>query len=152
MKDRMFDEMSALLNQEQLDVLRPGELKGRTSLDMFSTGVVWNQFARPIRARDANDFASSLSQRLSGDLKLDTAQAETLRGIVARAASALPAETWNGVPDPLSSNNMMPIAAVRQAAGRHMAMLREIERSIQLTQEQQKVLRGSMAVPVPIQR
>jgi hypothetical protein len=60
LKERFYAELDALLTPAQRDVLHPEAVRGRASLDLFSSGLVLAQVCRAVRFATREELAQEL--------------------------------------------------------------------------------------------
>lgn len=147
LKDRFYREARQMLTPQQEQALFPARLAGSTA-NLFDTGLVWAQFAKPVTVSGREEFASELSQALTRQIGLSKDAAPQLQAAVDAWAQALPDEAF-GTPDKLSGTGLGKLGPVRDAATRQLVLLRELSRVLPLTAEQKRKLRKAGAVYVP---
>jgi RNA polymerase sigma-70 factor (ECF subfamily) len=64
LKDRFFAEVDAMLAPAQRDVLHPPELVGRVGVDLFSSGLVWQQVTKAIVFFDRSELGGALVKEM----------------------------------------------------------------------------------------
>ena len=128
-KDRFYAGVDAMLTEEQRNALHPESIRGRTSYDLFSSGLVWAQRVAPQRFRDKEQ----LTQALVGQVMMRYAVAEERRAVVeetvAEWVAALPASLVDEAPDAMEAKTgAFRVSRVRDAAA---AQLQGFERLLQ---------------------
>ncbi|MGH7162598.1 MAG: hypothetical protein ACREID_03865, partial [Planctomycetota bacterium] len=149
LKDRFFVEVDALLREEQREALHPASMRGRLQTDLFSSGIVWLQFAGPTPAPDRATFAARCASKLAEHLELDVAARNALEPVAAAWAGAFPDAYWNVAGDPLSLSGMMTVERVEAAARQTLALFESLPSRLALTSGQAEALRDLLRVPVP---
>lgn len=150
LKDRFYRQARGLLTPEQERALFPERLAG-ASANLFDTGLVWAQFARPMEVRDRDDFASQVSRSVLDHLGLSGDADPQVRAAVAAWASRMPDDAFV-VGDRLSRTGLGKLGPVRAAAQRQLELLRELQRTLPLTDAQKAKLRAAGPVFMPYLR
>jgi len=147
LKDRFYRDARNLLTPEQRAALFPERLAG-ASANLFDTGLVWSQFARPVEVRDLTEFADHVATSMGERLGLSGDAEAQLRATVATWASRMPEDTL--VPaDGLSRAGLGKLGPVGDIAARQLELLRELDRSLSLTPEQKRKLRAAGPIYLP---
>ncbi|MCG3136127.1 MAG: hypothetical protein HMLKMBBP_03955 [Planctomycetes bacterium] len=145
----LADALGALTN-EQRDALRPAATRDRTSLDLWSSGIFWSQFARPVRLADREKLQSEFCRSLVTGLKLDEAGQARAEAVRASWAAALPADTLKRAEDPLSAMNMFPVAFVEEMAAAELALAERLAAELPLSGDALAAARRIQFVLVPL--
>lgn len=151
LKDRFYEEAASLLSNEQRALYSPEATRGRSSFDLFSSGLVWAQFARPAPVTGPEELAKNFSREIAGSLSLRDEDLGSLREVVGRWARSFPPAYWAEKADPLSTRfRGMKMSRIRAAAKRQLAMMKELAKKLKLSPQQRKQLLGRMSVIVPL--
>ncbi len=149
MKERFYQEVGSRLTPEQHAQIYP-EGADHDGANLFGTGLMTRPYAQPIPAKNATDFARLASNRLGEQLGLDEATAGAVRGIVERMASAA-TDLWQHPADNTETKLHMLRSGRMTTALRHqLAIMREINRQVNLTPEQKQKLAKMRGVLVPL--
>jgi len=149
LRDRFFAEVRASLSPEQLERIRPEGVKGFTSVDLFSTGVLYAPLTRPLPFRDRAGLESTVVARAMSKLSLGEASMAVVQDAVRRWADTLP-EGFLDVPLPGGG----PLAQhradrVRVAAQSQALLMRDLATRLSLSEAQLKSLQAEVGVLVP---
>lgn len=150
LKDRLYQQARQLLTPEQARVLFPERLAG-TASNLFDSGLVWAQFAKPLEVRDRGDFAAKVSDSVIAHIGLTGAADAQVRAAVTTWAQSFPDDAFAASGD-RSLPGLGKLGPVRAAAVRQLALLRELERTVPLTAEQKRKLRQAGPVYLPHRR
>jgi hypothetical protein len=150
LKDRFYQEARGLLTPAQERALFPARLAG-ASANLFDTGLMWAQFAKPIIAKDRTDLAEQIASSVAEGLDLDAATSPQLRAAVDAWAKTLPDDAFHAVGE-LAGTGLDRLGPVRQAAQRQLELLRSLDRSVPLTAAQKRKLRALGPVFLPSKR
>ena len=150
MKDRFFAEMSSQLSPDQLARIEPDGAANFDGGSMFRSSLMTRAYTDPISAKGPEDFARIATSRLGEQLSLDEATAAQVRGVVERMAQSSP-QLFADKASPVESKlRMLKQGRTTAALRQQIAMLREIQKQVPLTPEQQKKLRSLRHVLVPL--
>lgn len=144
LKDKFYEEARLALTPEQADRIAGG--KGLPGFDLFSSGLVWQQFQRPVNANDPAEFADDVHSRVRRALGLSGDQAKLAGQVVDEWTNTVPFDSLadlSNLPAPLRGGDVRA-AARRQAALRQMLATR-----LGLTPAQVRAM-DDMGVLVPI--
>ncbi len=151
-KDRFYAEARRLLTPQQEQALYQPTVDGTTS-SLFSTGIAWAQFGKPVEAADRADYAAQVSDTLVRQVGLGDDASPQLRAMVETWAKSVPDAAFSkGGGDPRLAAIGQSTAAVREAARRQVDLYREMLKTLPLTAEQKAKLRKAYAVMVPYGR
>lgn len=151
-KDRFFQEVGTRLTPEQFAAIYPEGTQGYDGANLFATGVLTRPVTEPVPARDAAEFARLASSRLAEDLELDEATTKQVRDIV-ESVSSRAAELWRDKPDATESKlRMLRSGRMTAALRQQIAVMREIQRKVNLTPAQRKKFAQLRGVLVPLPR
>jgi len=89
-RDRFFEAAFAVLAPAQRDALRPGAIRGYCGFDLFSSGLIWVQFAIPLPAADRDDAVRAMGERLASLLGVPAERKDAFAGPVAKWIAAIP--------------------------------------------------------------
>lgn len=129
LKDRFYAGVDALVTDEQREALHPEALRGRTSFDLFSSGLVWAQHVAPQRFADKAQLPGMLVAEILSRYGIGADRKPMVEEVVAEWAAALPATLVDELPDDLESKTgAIRVSRVRAAA---LAQVRAFERLIQ---------------------
>jgi hypothetical protein len=153
MKDRMYEQFAQTLTAEQREVMFPPGAQTYDGGSLFSTGLLWSLHGEGVPAANPADFARVASRKLEAQLGLDEASGATVRRLLERAAAGAP-ELFTERASTLETNTgrMLKSGRAKQALQRQLAWMREIQRTVPLTAEQQKKLANWRRVLVPLPR
>jgi len=151
-KNNFYNEARALLSPEQRAALSSDTIRGRTHLDVFDTGIILSQYARPVRVKDAADLAATWSRRMKFEVPLDAAGKKALNGILTSYANKFPPSFWEYKPDALDQKKMMKSSRIRDALRRQVEMMQQIMNTVPLSPKDLAALKKQMLVLVPYPR
>lgn len=149
-KARFYEDLRGVLSKDQIAKLYPKALEGLTQGDLFSTGLVWAQYAKPVRASGPAEFQKRISGSITSSLRLDSAQQKKLDGVLSQWAREFPSSIWKNKAGFHERNQRFRIQDVRKNAKRQMALMRKLTHDLGLTPEQRKRLLESRAVFMPV--
>jgi len=149
LKDRFFQAIDDLLSPEQQAVLHSPETRGRASFDLFSSGLLWQQFLSPVLQDGREDYLEKVVGRESAQLKLDEAGLALLRSVLSDWVARLPVEFLQKPKDPLAKMGATKMDHGIDAARRVLEMRREVLNRLALTDAQRKILVERQSVWVP---
>lgn len=128
-KDRFYAGVDALVTDEQREALHPAALRGRTSYDLFSSGLVWAQHVAPQPFREKAQLEQALVQQVMLRYGVAADQRAVVEEVVAAWVADLPASLVAEPPDGLETQvNAHRVTRVRAAA---VAQQRGFERLLQ---------------------
>jgi hypothetical protein len=147
LKNKFYEDARLALTPEQVEQIQGGG--DQPGLDLFSTGLVWAQFQRPLPVRDAGDFADDVVSRVRGQIDLGAERSQRAAQIIDEWAQGL---DLDGLPD--LSNIPGPLRAasrtdIRAAALRQQLLMQRLSTELGLTPEERSRLSG-IGVIVPI--
>ncbi len=135
MKERLYAEVHEILDAKQRAVLWSDETRNRLGGDLFGTGLLWQQFARPIYASTRASFARQVADRLAGAWELDEASSAKLDTLTKAWVRYFPSTYITQRADLLERNrhcNLLRKSRVLEAARQYLRLLREIDRTLSL--------------------
>ena len=150
MKARMRNEIEGILSTEQHEMLYPDAVRDYNGLDLFGTGLVWAQFAKPMRVDGPQGAATRLLGSFTSGLELGTDQVERLRPLLDNWSRSYPGEYWSDKPNALENKGMLKTSRTRIAAERQLALFRAMLANVGLTAEQRRKLTQNNGVIVPV--
>jgi hypothetical protein len=151
-KNDFYNEARAILSAEQNGVLSSDAIRGRAHLDIFDTGIVLAQYAKPIRVKDPADLVATWSRKLRFETQLDAAGKKALHGILTSYANNFPPSFWENKPDALDRKRMMKSSRIRDALRRQVEMMRQIRNTLPLSAKDLAGMKKSIFVLVPYPR
>ena len=150
MKDRFYGEVSTLLGPEQNNVMYPPGAKDYDGVSLFSTGLMTRPFTDGVPSSSPADFARIASNRLGEEVGFDEATTTRVRAVVERVMAASP-ELWQDKAGATETKlRMLKAGRTSAALRRQLQVMREIQRQVPLTPEQQKKLASLRYVLVPL--
>ncbi|MEZ5988821.1 MAG: hypothetical protein R3F30_06805, partial [Planctomycetota bacterium] len=149
-KDRYYDEMAALLTPEQRARLYNDRTKGRATLDLFSSSLVWLQYARPLPVADFDQLAAKLSTETTRSLGLSGEQQAKVQAIIGEWSRTLPKGMLDWKPDMFDRQGRMQTSRIREAARYQLDLMHRLLRELDLSPEARAELGRSMRVWVPL--
>jgi hypothetical protein len=152
MKDRMYRELGNQLTPQQLAAMHPEGGGQYDGTGLFSTGLLTQVHAAPVRAANADEFARNASSKLAEQLGLDDASTAQVRALIARVTSA--PELWQTRAEGMELSQMRMMRAGRtQAALRYqLEWMRQLQQEVPLTSAQRERLAKMRSVMVPLPR
>ncbi len=152
LKERFYRDAHGLLDPDQLSNIRVPGAEGRSSLDIFGTGVAWSQFAKPVSGATREEAASAYSGMVSKGLSLSAEQSARLEPIVSKWLGRFSDSVWNAAPSALDGARAYEVARVREGARIQLEIVRELLASGVLTPQQRADLLAERMVLVPFQK
>jgi RNA polymerase sigma factor (sigma-70 family) len=128
-RQRFYDEAFEVLTPAQRDTLRPEATRGLLQGDLFSSGLVWAQYAQALPFTDDETLVASMEQKVVVGFGVPDDRRASARGLVREWADAFPPEALAADPGPLSALGSLSLAQVRRAAENQLALQRSLERS-----------------------
>ena len=152
MKAQMRSEIEGILSTEQHQMLYPDATRDYNGLDLFGTGLVWNQFAKPMRVDGPQGASTRLLGSFTTGLELGADQVERLRPLLDNWSRSYPAEYWSDKGNILEGQGILKTSRTRIAAERQLALFKAILASGTLTPEQREKFVNNNGVFVPLVR
>ncbi|MEE2888631.1 MAG: hypothetical protein VX951_14470 [Planctomycetota bacterium] len=151
LKHEFYTQAKGLLNKDQFGALYNEGSAGRSGLDMFDSGLMLGQYAKPMTATDAKSLAAKTSKAMTSQLGLTGEAAKQLDGIISKWSQSYPSTYWETKADTLEHKGMLKTSRIREALGYHVELTRTILGNITLTPAQrQKLVQGRLIlVPLP---
>jgi hypothetical protein len=150
-RDRFFEAAFAVLSPAQHDLLRPAATRGRLQGDLFSSGIVWSQYARPMTFSDRATLVALMEQTVVTTFAIPESRRADARAAVEAWADGWPPEVLGEPADALSRDFMMMRAErVREAAARQLALQRRLIENLGLDEASAKKIRDHDRVHVPL--
>ena len=131
LKDEFYQEAMRQLTPAQ--VARLSSSSDRPGLDLFSSGLVWMQFQRPVQIRDAADFASQVHGKLQKSLRLDDGRATRVRAIVDRWVTENNIDNLPDLSQVPESLRAPTNGSIRAAAEQQSRLFAQLSRELGLT-------------------
>lgn len=152
MKERFYSEVASRLTPEQYASIYPEGSTDYDGANLFRPSLMTRVYSDAVPVKDAADFARVASNRLGEELGLDEATSTKVRSIVESMAARSP-ELF-ATPGNVTESKLHMLRAGRTVAAmkQQIAFLREVQRQVNLTPEQQKKLASLKRVLVPLPR
>ncbi len=150
LRGRFYDEAGQLLTTEQRNLLYTDSTKDRLSADIWSTGIVWSQFARPTPVQSRAEFEQMVSEDLGKKLKLEGADQAQLSNLVKNWSSGMSDEYLKGGNDKYSMNGFPKTQRVRESAQRQLELYQQLLAGLNLSKEQKNTLLKNAGIWVPL--
>lgn len=152
LKQRLYAELQSQLTPQQLARLYPEGSTRYDGVSLFHTGLMTRPYTQGLPASSPADFAQQASRRLGEQLGLDGPGTERVRAIVESIAGSA-RELWSEPADRTETTLRMVRSERTAAAMRaQLAILRELQRQMLLTPEQQQKLAQLSQIYVPLPR
>lgn len=150
LRGRFYDEAGQLLTTEQRNLLYTDSTKDRLSADIWSTGIVWSQFARPTPVQSRAEFEQVVSEDLGKKLKLEGSDQAQLSNLVKNWSSGMSDEFLKGGTDKYSMNGFPKTQRVRESAQRQLELYQQLIGGLNLSKEQKNTLLKNAGIWVPL--
>ena len=151
LKDRMYAAIDAMVTPEQLAILHPEDVRGYTQGDLFCSGMVWLQVARPVGILERADLSDQLANMLIARERVPAAHHELARSIVTEWVNALPDALLAEPLTPRAGSGMMQVTHVT-AVSREMLKLRQALATRIPDEAFQARIKQGAYVPIPYRR
>jgi hypothetical protein len=152
MKAQFREEIEQILSTEQHEMLYPEAVQDYNGLDLFGTGLIWSQFAKPMRVDGPQGAAGRLMSSFTSGLELGEDQQERLRPLLDNWSRSYPEEYWSDKANALEGRGMLKTSRTRIAAERQLVLFKAILASGTLTPEQREKFVNNNGVFVPLVR
>lgn len=126
LKDRLFAAIDALLTDAQRSVLHPEVVRGRTSADLFSSGVIWGTVIRPARFTSAEQLSGVLTRQIVARYQVPEDQRSTVEDLAGEWLKSFPSSYLDAPADALTSAGHYEIGRVRTAAERQLVFFQRL--------------------------
>ncbi len=149
LKHEYFQKVYALLTPEQHTALRPEAVRGLTQLDIFCESLVWSGKAGPLLFTDRADLARKAGDWVVRRGRIPDAAQEQARALVTDWVDYFPDDFLAWEADGLVKAGMLQVEHVTDSAARVLALLRTLDRELDLDDAQRAALRsvpGSIVV------
>lgn len=152
LKDRFFNDVFAVLSDEQEDALSPDISRGRVRVDIFSSSLIWVQRVRLLPFDDVKGLAANFTNRYRDVFDLDDAEKERAGAIIA---------TWlNGIPSDLlfAESNALDMAGLVRtervsAWGHHQVeLIADLAHQLNFDENQMKLVVQIGGIGVPLKK
>ncbi len=114
LKARLFEDIDALLTEEQREILHPASVRGRCGIDLFSSGIVWYTLYRPARFDTPEKLASHLASNVMTHFQLAAELRPVVDELAADYAASFPSGYLDAEPDPLTRAQLTNPSAIGQ--------------------------------------
>lgn len=151
-RTRFFADALAVLTEDQRAALRPAATRDRTSLDLWSSGLFWSQWARPAAYAGREQFLKDFGRGFVTGIKLDEAARARAEEMRAAWALSLPADLLKRADDPLSRMGMLSVPFVEEMAAQELALLERMAAELPLEGDSLAAAKKLQLVAVPIAR
>jgi len=152
LKHEFYAQAKGLLNKDQFDTLYHNSSTGHAGLDLFGTGLMLSQYAKPIGVTSASQMATKTTQVMSSQLGLTGEAAKQLESTVSKWSQSYPASYWETKAGALERNNMMKTSRIQDALTRQVQLRQMILQNVTLTAAQRKQLQQGRQIFVPLPR
>ena len=152
LRDRFFADTFALLTEEQRAALGNPATRGRLSLDLYSSGLLWSTTAGPIAFTTKEDLAAEFEKTV---LQHQTALApskDAVHAAVQEWVGSLGKDVLEAPPDALSSMRFLTVAQTTAAAKRQVVLIQRLVDTAATSEEATKALRDWTYVVVPVKK
>lgn len=126
LKDRFYAAVDALVTDAQREILHPEVVRGRTSADLFSSGVLWATVLRPARYKLPEEMASALVEQITVRYQVPADQKTVVQDLAAEWVKSFPAGYLDEAPDTLALAGHLKVSRLRVAAERQLVFFRGI--------------------------
>ncbi len=150
LKERYYADLDRALTEEQRDVLHPAAVRGRMQADLFSSGILWGQFVRPVEYADRASLEREFVRTARNNLPFAEDEVPVLTDLATRWVASLPDEYLDEPADPLASMFMVPVDRVRTAARAQLTVLEDAIARLPAGSPMVERLRTVPVVLVPI--
>jgi hypothetical protein len=150
LKDRLYEAIDGILTQEQRDMLHPPDVRGRLRSDLFSSGIVWLQFARTVRYTDRPAMAEAFIGRVLRDWNFDDEAESRARELSRTWASSFTDAYLTETLDALSRQGIVPMERVRIAAKNQLAFYTALHAQLSPGSEAAERVRSAQLLMVPV--
>lgn len=150
MKERFFSEMKGTLTIDQSSAIYPDGSTNYEGGNLFDIGVMMRPSMKPVAAKNAAEFASTVSGSLREKLGLSDTVAKQVQDIIAQSSAA--AELWQHQASPSETSQAHFIRSGRSLAAlrNQVIWMRQIRQLPGLTSEQRKQLGQMSRILVPL--
>ena len=152
LRDRFFDAALGLLTEEQRAALGSPAVRGRLSLDLYSSGLLWATTAGPLLFSTKEDLAADFEKTI---LTYQTGLApskDAVHAAVTEWVGSLGKDVLEAAPDPLSTMRFLTVAQTTAAAKRQVALIQRLLDTAATSDEASKALRDWTYVVVPVKK
>jgi RNA polymerase sigma factor (sigma-70 family) len=125
LRDSFFDAAFAALTQEQRDALRPESSKGYLGLDLFSSGLLWQQHLLPVFAPDKAGAIRAVQAQAVSFLGVPEERRTDLAPFIQDWIDAVPT-TWLDGTEKLFGQVLHKTSHIEQCARAQLAVMRRI--------------------------
>jgi RNA polymerase sigma-70 factor (ECF subfamily) len=147
LKDRFFRDVDGILTVEQRDVLHPADSRGYTTGDLFSSGLVWAQLARPLPIRDRADLEKQAIEVVMTSFDLAEDARPTVESIVATWSAGMSDEF---LAEPMTTAvrmRIMRVDRIEKVARLTLDLLESLIGQLSFTDEQKANIDATVRVP-----
>jgi RNA polymerase sigma-70 factor (ECF subfamily) len=125
LRDGFFDAAFAILSEPQREALRPEANRGSLGRDLFSSGLLWMQFLRPVQAADKAAAATTLLSQVSGQLGIPEDKKAEFAPLAGEWVEAVPPE-WIEKTERFFGQPVLTTAYVKACAKVQLAQMKRI--------------------------
>ena len=147
LKEKFWGEMDNALDRGQRDTIAPEALRG-SMMNVFSSGIVWSQFAKPLDVANRGELVGTMRDQLVRDLGIAAGDSVRIEEVVRGWAQGFSDDYWNG-----AANFGKPgggrLDAVREAARRQADLVDRILATVPLDERQRRRLIGQKTLFLP---
>ncbi len=152
LKHDFYNDAKGVLNRDQFNALYNEKSSGRSQLDLFDTGIMLAQFARPLPVSGVEAFIAATNGVYQERLGLSGETAKQLGAVIAEWSQTYPSAYWGTKADSLEMNGMMKSSRIRIALARQIELTRSILGKVALSPAQREQLLSERMVLVPLPR
>jgi RNA polymerase sigma factor (sigma-70 family) len=152
LRDRFFADAFGLLTDEQRAVLVNPASRGRLSLDLYSSGLLWATTAGPISFTTKDDLVADYEKTLLQHQKDLAPAKEAVHAAILEWANGLGKDVLEAPADTLSSMRFLTVAQTTAAAKRQAVLTQRLLDTAVLGEEGVKSLRTWTYVLVPVKK
>jgi hypothetical protein len=122
LKEELYSEVDKMLSEPQREALHPKAIRGTAGADLFSSGLVWMQVARPLSFTSRENLVTQLESKLLGGMGIPTENREAAKSIVAEWVAGLDDAFLSTPYSPEYAKGLQPVVHIFAGAKRFLVL------------------------------
>ncbi len=152
LKDRFYADVDRLVTSVQREILHPEAIRGRLTLDLFSSGIIWLTMAEATRYTDREDLVRQITRAAMQHFTLADEHKDAVHEAARRWGGSFTQEYLDEEADALSQAGRVTVARVNVAARSQLVFYKTLLERLPADSELAKRVRNSTRIVLPLKR